>query len=191
MSKDYRLQIKVKNAPMLRAMDAAGFKSAAQLSRACYVRQSNVGHYLNLKRAPYVNGELRADIEKIMFVLKATAEDLFPPQHLCEPMKKSSAEVEVSLEEIDNVLSLTSDRDIDFALDAKMLTEKLFDGMNPRNREIIKRRYGINSGCPETLDDLANDFGVSQERIRQIEGKGIRKMKDKLTSITATDRLKV
>ena len=47
----------------------------------------------------------------------------------------------------------------------------------PREREIIEQRFGLNGGEPQTLEDVGKTFGVTRERIRQIEAKALRKMR--------------
>ncbi len=42
-------------------------------------------------------------------------------------------------------------------------------GLEPRKAEILRRRFGLDGGLEETLDEIAVHFGVSKERIRQIE----------------------
>lgn len=43
------------------------------------------------------------------------------------------------------------------------------EGLLPRERVIIDRRFGITSGKPATLDEIGQEFGLTRERIRQIE----------------------
>ena len=50
--------------------------------------------------------------------------------------------------------------------------------LNPREAEVLSLRYGLDDGRSKTLQEIANEFGVSRERIRQIEVKGLRKLKN-------------
>ncbi|MBX9810143.1 MAG: RNA polymerase sigma factor RpoH [Burkholderiales bacterium] len=54
--------------------------------------------------------------------------------------------------------------------------EKAIDSLDARSRRIIEARW-LNEKNPATLHDLASEFGVSAERIRQIENKALAKMK--------------
>jgi RNA polymerase primary sigma factor len=49
--------------------------------------------------------------------------------------------------------------------------------LSPKEREIIKKRFGIGDEMPHTLEDVGNEFDVTRERIRQIEVKAIRKLR--------------
>lgn len=49
--------------------------------------------------------------------------------------------------------------------------------LGPKEKEIIHRRFDIGGNEPETLEEIAADFGVSRERIRQIEEKALYKLR--------------
>jgi RNA polymerase primary sigma factor len=49
--------------------------------------------------------------------------------------------------------------------------------LSPREREILKMRYGLESGRPFTLDEVGGVFRLTRERIRQIESKAMKKLR--------------
>ena len=49
--------------------------------------------------------------------------------------------------------------------------------LTPREREVIELRFGLRDGHPRTLDEVARTYGITRERIRQIEAKALRKLK--------------
>lgn len=51
--------------------------------------------------------------------------------------------------------------------------------LTAREQEVVKRRYALDGGEPETLERISGDHGVTRERIRQIEAKALRKMRNK------------
>lgn len=51
------------------------------------------------------------------------------------------------------------------------------DMLTPREQEIVRLRFGLDDGVESTLDVLAAKYGVSRERIRQIEAKALRKLR--------------
>lgn len=53
---------------------------------------------------------------------------------------------------------------------------KTFKILSERERKLLRQRYGLEDGSPRTLEDLAKEYKVSRERIRQIEQKAIEKI---------------
>ena len=56
------------------------------------------------------------------------------------------------------------------------------DHLPDRDRRIIDKRFGISSGEPQTLDDVAKQEGVTRERIRQIEQKTLARLRHPINS---------
>src|SRR5262249_845456 len=55
--------------------------------------------------------------------------------------------------------------------------EEVLRGLAPRDREVIELRYGLKDGQPRSLEEVAQIFGVTRERIRQIESRGMAKLR--------------
>ena len=54
---------------------------------------------------------------------------------------------------------------------------KVLSGLPEREREVIELRYGLNGTEPLTLEQVGEAFGVTRERIRQIENNTLKKLK--------------
>ena len=57
------------------------------------------------------------------------------------------------------------------------VTEVLKD-LDPREQKILKMRFGLEDGVTHTLEEVGKEFGVTRERIRQIEAKALERIKD-------------
>ena len=60
------------------------------------------------------------------------------------------------------------------------LLKDALDTLTVRQREILISRYGLDNGNRKTLDEVGKQFGVTRERIRQIESKALDKLNNTL-----------
>ncbi len=75
-----------------------------------------------------------------------------------------------------------------FAMMQEQLT-KVLDGLADRERKVIELRYGLVDGHPRTLEEVGREFGVTRERIRQIEAKTLTKLRHPSRSSKLKDYL--
>ncbi|HZT40589.1 MAG TPA: RNA polymerase sigma factor RpoD [Chthonomonadaceae bacterium] len=63
----------------------------------------------------------------------------------------------------------------------RILREKIEDALNHltlREREVLMMRFGLEDGCQKTLEEVGRHFRVTRERIRQIEAKALKKLRN-------------
>jgi len=80
----------------------------------------------------------------------------------------------------------------DDAAGFSMLQEQLqmvLDGLAERERKVIELRFGLKDGHPRTLEEVGREFGVTRERIRQIESKTLAKLRHPSRSSKLKDYL--
>ncbi len=140
-----------------------------------------------LRRVKQVAGQLEKELgrkagkEEIAKALNLSPEQMErvfrAPTHTLSLEKPVGEEGESQLSEF------IQDEDIpppvDVVLDGQ-LREQLYDALQklpPRERRIIDLRFGLSDGDPRTLQEIAEEFDLSRERIRQIEGEVLRKLR--------------
>lgn len=70
-------------------------------------------------------------------------------------------------------------------VDQHLLRERISEvlrSLTPREREVIELRFGLRDGQPKTLEEVARAYGITRERIRQIEARGLLKLRQPLRS---------
>ena len=73
-----------------------------------------------------------------------------------------------------------------------MLKEQILSVLNtltPREEKVLRLRYGLDDGRGRTLEEVGKEFNVTRERIRQIEAKALRKLKQPSKSKKLRDYL--
>jgi RNA polymerase primary sigma factor len=69
---------------------------------------------------------------------------------------------------------------LDATIDARLSEHalRLLERLTPREREIIRLRFGIDGAGEHTLEEVGNVFSLTRERIRQIEARALRRLRD-------------
>ncbi len=70
-------------------------------------------------------------------------------------------------------------------VDQRLLHDRIIEvlrSLAPREREVIELRFGLRDGQPRTLEEVARAYGITRERIRQIEARGLLKLRQPLRS---------
>lgn len=57
--------------------------------------------------------------------------------------------------------------------------DTVLDTLNPREKQVVRWRFGLDDGRMKTLQEIGEIMGVSRERVRQIESCAFRKLKNK------------
>lgn len=97
-------------------------------------------------------------------------------------MNNTSLDIPVGVDEDTSLGDFIADEDysveeIIFNMDLKEKLEKSLEILDPRSRNVIIKRFGLNGGEPMTLEEVGKEFDVTRERIRQIEAKALRRLR--------------
>jgi RNA polymerase primary sigma factor len=60
----------------------------------------------------------------------------------------------------------------------KEYVQNILRDLDPREQKILKMRFGLEDGVTHTLEEVGEEFGVTRERIRQIEAKALERIKE-------------
>jgi RNA polymerase primary sigma factor len=94
-----------------------------------------------------------------------------------------SLETPIGEEDDSHLGDFVEDKDAVAPADAASLTmlhnemEDILDTLTPRERRVLQLRFGLIDGHQRTLEEVGRRFGVTRERIRQIEAKALRKLR--------------
>ncbi|MDP3769717.1 MAG: sigma-70 family RNA polymerase sigma factor, partial [bacterium] len=115
--------------------------------------------------------EMGMDVEKVHHLMKISQETLSLESPVGDDKDESylgdfiEDEKELSPSEIAS-LKLLKDQ----------ITDVLVD-LSPREQRILRMRFGLDDGVTHTLEEVGQEFGVTRERIRQIEAKALEKIR--------------
>ncbi|KAM1333296.1 hypothetical protein ACFX15_008874 [Malus domestica] len=104
---------------------------------------------------------------------------------LLTPKAPRSLEQKIGINQNLKPSEVISDPDAETAEDLLMKKfmkrdlEKVLDSLNPREKQVVRWRFGLEDGRMKTLQEIGELMGVSRERIRQIESCAFRKLKNK------------
>ncbi len=114
--------------------------------------------------------EMEIDVEKAREILKISQEP-------------TSIETPVGKEEDSRLKEFIPDDDLESPFEAasyellKGHLDEVLQTLNPREQKVLELRFGLKDGRPRTLEEVGKEFGVTRERIRQIEAKALRKLR--------------
>ncbi len=124
--------------------------------------------------------EMGIPVEKIHVIENISQETISLEQPVGDDDDKSTLENFISDDKI-----LRPDQESSRRILSDQIREVL-DELNPKERKILEMRYGLTDGIQHTLERVGEEFGVTRERIRQIEAK----VHDKLRNHEKISRLK-
>jgi len=179
-----RAEIRFKNSAFWTALEKNGYKSMAEFSRQAEIRYDRLLSYANLRYAFEDDFDSR---QMIMALLQSDEWTLFDQYKKVIEKKVGIKKITTEIP-IDKVISLDSREVLMLespdGIDESMIKESLeidvssaLNTLKQREKHVLELFYGINRPRPLDLDEIAEEFGLSRERVRQIKEKAIRRLK--------------
>jgi RNA polymerase primary sigma factor len=191
------------NSGLMRAVDKFEYKRGYKFSTYAtwWIRQAITRALADQSRTIRIPVHMVETINKITKVTRELVQEMGrepTPVEIAErlkiPVEKVNAIMKISKEPISLETPIGEEEDShlrDFIEDKAMLSpldvaiqddikkkiDKILCSLTPKEEKIIRRRFGIGGDIPHTLEEVGLEFDVTRERIRQIEGKAIRKLK--------------
>lgn len=147
------------------------------------IRKTNRNLTLELGRPPTdeeVSASMSVPVEKIHLVRLRTQ----PTIALDSPLQAVDAQLTLG-----DVLETNEEAPED-VVDNSLLRNDIEDVINsltPRERDVVRMRYGLDDGRTKTLEEIGTVFHVTKERVRQIESKALRKLRHPYRSAVLRD----
>ncbi|HLP86434.1 MAG TPA: sigma-70 family RNA polymerase sigma factor [Candidatus Paceibacterota bacterium] len=129
----------------------------------------------DLGREPLVEEiamEMNLDVDKINVIEQINQDTVSLEQPIGDDDEKSTRGEFIADDKI-----LRPDQDASRRILSDQIKEVL-DTLNPKERKILELRYGLMDGIQHTLEEVGQEFGVTRERIRQIEAKVHEKLRN-------------
>ena len=184
-----RAEIRFKNSAFWTALEKNEYKSMAEFSRQAKIRYDRLLAYANLRYA----FEDDFDSRQVMMALLQSDEWTLFDQYKKVVEKKVGIKKITTEIPIDKVISLESREVLMLespdGIDESMIKESLeidvssaLNTLKIKERQVLELFYGINRPRPLDLDEIAEEFGLSRERTRQIKEKAIRRLRHRTRS---------
>jgi len=128
----------------------------------------------DLGREPYpeeIAAEMGETVDKIRHIMKISQDTISLETSVGEDDEDSTLE-----DFIEDVKNMTPDRAAALQL-LKDYVKQVIQELTPREQKILEMRFGLEDGVAHTLEEVGSEFGVTRERIRQIEAKALEKIK--------------
>lgn len=188
---DYRVEVRVRNANILRLMEERGIESVSELCRNAGTSNAAFGDVINLKKAPVDRkGEWIPCVLKVCEYLFVMPSDLFSQEQMT-PLKTNKSSVDLGFEDISRMLDDPT-QDPSLRLERQDIVGAVgtaLEKLTEREQKVINLRFGI-GGEEHNLKEIADIFELSCTRVMQIEAKALRKLRHPTRSqplLLATD----
>ncbi|MFC1622557.1 sigma-70 family RNA polymerase sigma factor [Patescibacteria group bacterium] len=120
-----------------------------------------------------IASEMGEELDKIRHIIKISQETVSLETSVGDDSDDDSKLVDF----IQDFKTITPDRSTALELLKKHIKE-IIEELTPREQKILEMRFGLEDGVAHTLEEVGREFGVTRERIRQIEAKSLERIEE-------------
>lgn len=186
--KEFRLKMQLRNNRMLECREKLGW-TQQQAAVASGVPHQYFGQYELMKTSPveFIRWKKPAPVRMLAwkkYALKIAQTYDVPPEYLWpKAVQEATGSAYVTIKmcsEEANALLGSFGQDPIKKLDEGDLSRKVDEvlaALDPREQKILRIRFGIGRPSDHTLEEVSKEIGITNERVRQIESKALRKLR--------------
>jgi len=140
----------------------------------------NVAKYKKVAEEFYIKHGKQADVEDMMKAMDLSEKEILKLQAFAdtiEPLDKLHSTDADGSRGIPEGLEPVSDNDAIMQMETEQQLQQLMGELSERETSIIRFRYGLDDGKAHTLEETGREFGLTRERIRQIEKDVMKRMR--------------
>lgn len=121
-----------------------------------------------------IAAEMGIDVEKVYHLKKISQETV----SIDSPVGESEGDNETNLSDFIEDEETALPHEVAGRQILKEYVQEILRDLDPREQKILKMRFGLEDGVTHTLEEVGEEFGVTRERIRQIEAKALERIKE-------------
>jgi RNA polymerase sigma factor (sigma-70 family) len=190
MPEDYLLKVKVQNNRIIALMKQNKIESVSELHRRTKISTQILHGFINMTESPLMQHSLfsknsngdglwRKSALELADFFGVLPDEMFNEQQLTSPLKTNKAERVIELEQMIALMGPKESLCVEehrFEEEKQKVIDQVLNTLKPREKAILSKRFGLEEE-PVTLDICAKEHNVNRERIRQIETKALRKLR--------------
>lgn len=185
---EFAVTAKIRNKPLYEAVQKLGSQTA--LAEYLGVSQATIGQWLNLNQTPALSSSREywenKIGEKLFELTYKTLDEIFPEElrtdkKFLKQKKEFTKFIETDIQSLSDGGFIPKqisapDKSLEIS-ELKHLITQTLESLTAKQRKVIEMRFALNGEDQNTYEEIGRHFGVTRERIRQVEAKALRRLR--------------